>query len=720
VPPELAHIALRCLRRDKSERYASVDDLTRDIADWLEGLAPWRRVVDMDFTKMPDGPVPGCTVIRGDWHVEGGRLRTSDDPEHMMVLDDFIPGDVRVEMEAMVAEGEQGEISALLMPAAASTMGYRSLFGASYALQFGGNANTCARIRKSLSTLATVEAFCERNRWYHVSAERTGDVLRLVVDGKELVRGRDLYPMATERVGLYNYFAGLSMKRLRVLTRGASTVSSCLEVPRAFHARGLVPEAREEYLRIAGVHPGRDEGLEALFHAGRCDLDLAAKETDPAKRETLLDDAWSLFHRLEEGYLAPLGCLGKSFVWESRRQLEKEAEELVRAHREYPHHDTLGYVSARLWERVMALRYDPRCELFLFPAVELNPVALIDTTVWDTIAEMIDPSTGRRILLSILGRCGDRLSLQLYALGSLRCTLAREGRYEEAIDTWKKETSERDIESLPYMFVDWDLQAAKIRYRQGRFDDAIALARRILSGTRGGSSGSGGKAIVVIAESLLLQGRHAEAIAECNRLLSNPSFSPVFQLAWAVLARIHVARKDYAEAERWLDRMGDTCPVLHARALVRLAERRPETAKECLEQAVLDKQWNPGQRKATDGIALIESYGRDQVKALYILACIHALEGDREKVLEILERLSWEFVDWAARAALHPDDAHAVERARLYALDILWRKRRLERAAALAAWARTGDTDAFRRIEEWARDEFDNFADALRTDVEYL
>ena len=710
VPPELAHIALRCLRRDKSERYASVGDLARDIGDWLEGLAPWRTVVDMDFTKMPDGPVPGCTVIDGDWRVEGGQMRARGDVVNLLLLDAVVAGDTRVEMEAMVPESEQGEITAILAPAAASTMEVGQLDRASYFLQFGANYNTCARIRKSLSTLATVEAFCERNCWYHVTAERTNDVLRLVVDGEELVRGRDLYPTATERVGLYTYFPGITIKRFRVLTRGASTVTSCLEVPRAFRDMGMIAEAKEKYLRIATIHPGREEGLEALFHAGRCALDLAGKETDPARREGFLKDAWDLFQRLEESYLAPLGCLGKSFVWESRRQLEKEAEELVRAHREYPHHDTIGYVTNRLWQRADVLRFDPRFELFLLPAAELDPVGLLGSWVANAAAEMMDPSTARRLIRGVVERIPDRRYLCHNALDALSWTVAREGRYEEAIRGRDEETlrAESETESASqfakFLLAKWIVMAAKIRCREGRWDAAVNLARQVLAGTWGAYEELR-SAVLVITECLLREGRYDEAIEQCGRLMSNPRASTH---AYMAHARIHVARKDFAEAMGYVDKMPKEVRyallVPHAKALIHLCQGKTEAAKECLELAVSEGG----------------GYGREQVKALYTLASIHALEGDREKVLEILERLSREFVDWAARAALHPDDAHAVERARLWSLDVLWRKRRQERAAALTAWARTGDAEALRRIEEWARDDFDNFADVLRADVEYI
>jgi len=64
-------------------------ELAAEVADWLDGTAPWRVVADMDFSKMPDGEPDGWVSINGGrWRVKDGLLRP--DEVHEMLGDILI------------------------------------------------------------------------------------------------------------------------------------------------------------------------------------------------------------------------------------------------------------------------------------------------------------------------------------------------------------------------------------------------------------------------------------------------------------------------------------------------------------------------------------------------------------------------------------------------------------------------------------------------------
>ncbi|HUW57284.1 MAG TPA: protein kinase, partial [Planctomycetota bacterium] len=273
VPPELRDVILRCLKRDRTERYASLAELLTDIEHWLEGVAPWRLVKDVDFSEMPDGEPEGWTCIRGRWRVARGVLASEDERDNVLLLDEDVPGDVRVEVEARVIEGSEGEITlALCVPP--QTVSGRWQEG--YSMQFGAHSNSTATLQKKSIAVAGVRARYTPGRWHAVVVEKTGNLLRLRVDGGETLRWLDPEPLSGPWVGLYGCGSGLRVRRYRVLSRGLPVTVSCLAVPDAFYEKGMVQDAKVAYLEISENHGVRDEGLHALFRAGKCDLRLAA------------------------------------------------------------------------------------------------------------------------------------------------------------------------------------------------------------------------------------------------------------------------------------------------------------------------------------------------------------------------------------------------------------------------------------------------------------
>jgi len=662
VPPELAEIALRCLQRDKAERYATVAELAQDVENWLEGIAPWRVVADIDFSKLPDGKPEGWTATLGEWEVEGGVLRptrlasglsVAADLEAILMLDAPVLGDVRVEMEAMVVEGhEDGEISPILCAPPPDT-GKAADDG--YCMVFGGEGNVLAKIAKNSADVARVEARYQRGRWHKLLAERVGNTLRMAADGRELLTFRDSLPLTGERVGFYTYGAALRVRRFGVLSRGLPVTVSCLEVPNAFSKDGFVEQAEREYLRIAESHPGREEGLEALFLAGRCCLELAGGESAaPDERERLLGEAFELFDRLERSYLAPLGCLGKSLICEHRGEFEKEARELARAYKDYPGYDTLDVIGERLWERAITLGRGPGfygrsgklMEPFVLAAGRHHPVGLLSSRNLYVATYIPDHAGFRSIVARSLELFPEQRRYGAEARVQMGQAFLRDGRYEEAIETLQhvvgtyaeqrdscaaalavivhcrclqqyRRQAEDAVQRLLNQYSDHPGYCAAARSHigamqrgDGQFDEAVRTFQQVISSYPEAKA----SALLGLADTHLERGTYSEALSPLRRVLAEyPHPSAVCAGALLGTGLVHTARADYEKALRLY---GQT-----------VAEY-PDAAGSC-------------------------------DAALLGTAVVHILRGEKAEALSALGRCADGPAGWAARAALEPANAAA-------------------------------------------------------------
>jgi len=482
IPPELAEIAMRCLRRDQAQRYATTGILADDIDKWLEGVAPWRLVADVDFSKLPDGPPPGWTNVQianaPTWEVRSGLLRVAQNAESVLLLDAPAGGDVRIEMEAMVIAGQEGDISPILSAPPPGTGKYYD----GYFLQFGADAATRSKLSKNSMDVASIEGTRQEDRWYNVTAERVGDVIRLSVDGNEILSWQDHVPLSGDRVGLYTWGCGLRVRRFRAFARGVSVTVSCLETPNILYNLGLVDQAKGQYLRIAECHPGHDEGMVALFLAGKCCVDLADKKGVTGERvSALLEEASGYFDRVEQTALAPMGCLGKSLIHQFCGQTEEEARELCRAYRDYPEHDALPIIGQRLWEQAFELQrhnYYREMKFFALPAARFHPQGLLSTNSLQLLSEMPGVHEVGDLLLSITQRVPQNRSLCAYAL-KCRAFWLGQHNFHQAVQQSQEILRSYSDQRYP---CSWVLHLVALMYAELRdFDAAEALGQQVLT-----------------------------------------------------------------------------------------------------------------------------------------------------------------------------------------------------------------------------------------------
>ena len=683
VPPELAEIALRCLKRDKAERHASVGHLAQELENWLEGIAPWRVVADVDFGTLPDGPAEGWTALAAVWAVQDGLL-TSPDTEGVLLLNVPVVGNVRVEVEAMLLAGPQGEIS-VMIDAPVPGMGDAALrsVDAGYCLQWGADYDTCTKLAKNGSDVARVETPCEPGKWHNVVAERVGNLLRITADGEELLHWRDYVPLRGERVGLYCGSDLLRVRRFRILSHGVPVTVSCLAVPDAFYNEGMIREARQQYLRVAECHPARQEGQEALFLAGKCAVELAGKgETGDDHRERLLAEARDSFDRLEAGPLAPLGCLGKSLIHQLGREPKKEAAELVRAFEDHPGCDTLCVIGERLWQRARGPVPGPAVELFALPAARLYPQGLLNKAALTTVAHVWDLQAARSLLSGFIRCFPHRRVLCVEAQFRLADCLTREHRFDEAVEAYAEAARQYSVRRTTCACA--LLSAATARRHQNRLEDTIALCRQVLAEYRD-CPGHCSQAMIVMGGAMAYSGRYEEAMAQFTRALReypDQRSSCTSALGMAAVALDMQGR--YGEAEAYRARILEDYPG------------ESDACKEALRERCLSLLL---QGRYDEALA---QWPRTELND-WDVAFLHALRGEREQVLAVLRRRSQENHDWFCIAVLDPENVQKAADARRRAVGD--RKLAYDLAQALAAYARGQDSTAIALLRRIVADE---------------
>jgi len=136
-----------------------------------------------------------CTVRSGVLHVEGPAVATSRPGGRAL------PRNVRLEYDAV--SDKPGDLSALLhVPRDGD---YKGGYFFGLASQF----NTCHKLLLFGDELArTTDHLVEPGKTYHVVAEKRGDRIRLLVDGREVVTTKGCRPIRGGSFGLYVWNSG--------------------------------------------------------------------------------------------------------------------------------------------------------------------------------------------------------------------------------------------------------------------------------------------------------------------------------------------------------------------------------------------------------------------------------------------------------------------------------------------------------------------------------
>lgn len=312
IPAELAVIIMKCLQKDKGDRYSSVEELLLDLKRWLEGIAPWQLIINSNISRMPDGEFKDVTITQGKWELHDGVLVGSESAGFL--IHEKTTGDIRVEVDVVMPERGNYELC-ILLSVHESQEGKPPVNG--YIMSVSSDDTKKIAILKGSVEVKSRPFDFPRNSLITLAVERSGTSIRAEICGAELLRYRDFFPLEGNRTGLLSSGSGLRIIGFREFSRSSSLGLSSLELAKAYYDKGLISDATEYYKQIYSDHADREEGMEALFRSGLICLEKARSmnsETDPDTQNELLEKACTFFDRVENSFFAPLGVVGKAKI----------------------------------------------------------------------------------------------------------------------------------------------------------------------------------------------------------------------------------------------------------------------------------------------------------------------------------------------------------------------------------------------------------------------
>ncbi|MGK5594892.1 MAG: serine/threonine-protein kinase PknD [Parachlamydiaceae bacterium] len=337
VPKILATIATRCLATNPLQRYSYVDELIRDLENYIEGRTEWFQIAKLDIHNKHDWEFQENILIAE--HTAITRNTEISEWVSLMISKASFADNIRIEASICFGTHCVGLGFLLNVP----EFSERKHINDGYCLWIGTDQNKSTRLLKSsLEVLQTEEIFLQRNEWYRVKIEKVDNTIHFYLNDILQFSYIGRMPLVGTHVGLLARDADFQIKDFFISIGSQNITVNCLAVPDAFLAHKDYQTALSEYRRIGYAFPGRAEGREAILRAGITLLEQAKNTSDLIKAEELLDASLNEFEKLHSTAGAPLEYLGKALVYQFMKDDEEEIKCFELAARRYKKHPLLN------------------------------------------------------------------------------------------------------------------------------------------------------------------------------------------------------------------------------------------------------------------------------------------------------------------------------------------------------------------------------------------
>lgn len=372
VPRTLAHFTEKCLAFNLQDRYQSVDDLIRDIENYLEGRSEWFPAGHLNSRQKEDWEFQENVMMAG--HVAITSLTEEAEWVSLMISKQSFSGNTKIETEICIGEKGAGIGFLLSIPEA----GERTHINEGYCLWLGSDDNrTTKLLRSHVEVLQAPEIFLKRQEWYKVRIEKIEKSIHVYLNDALQFSYIAHIPLIGTHIGLLARDDDFFIKPLQVYLGSLNLMVNCLAVPDAFLAHHDYPEALSEYRRIAYSFPDRPEGREALFRAGLTFLEQAENVED---KDFFIDEAFKEFEKLHGTPGAPLEYLGKALAYQLLHESEEEIKCFELAYRRYPKHPLLPILHEQMISRLHEVARRQRITAYRFTLLTVRhlPLSAID------------------------------------------------------------------------------------------------------------------------------------------------------------------------------------------------------------------------------------------------------------------------------------------------------------------------------------------------------
>ena len=362
IPRSLSRVVMKCLASNTEQRYQSVDDLIRDLENYIEGRSDWFQMAELNIQNKTDWEFQEHVFI-GE-HIALPRETELSEWVNLMISKASFQENIKI--EASIKIGEQGNGIGFLLSIPESTE--RRHLNDGYCLWLGTDSNrTTKLLRSTVEVMHAPDLFLRHNEWEKISIEKIYNNIHVYLNNSMHLSYISHLPLSGTHVGLLSRDADFSIKDFVIYVGSQNVTVNCLAVPDAFLAHNDYDTALSEYRRIGYSFPGRAEGREAMFRAGITLLEQAKAIKNEKEKADLYDRALEEFEKLHNTPGAPLEYLGKALVYQSEGDTGEEAKCFELAYRRYPKHPLLPVLQEQLIFRLHdSARYDRQATFNFF------------------------------------------------------------------------------------------------------------------------------------------------------------------------------------------------------------------------------------------------------------------------------------------------------------------------------------------------------------------
>ncbi len=347
IPRLLAMITKKSLEPSPADRYQCLDDLIRDLENYIEGRAEWFHISSIDPLKKEDWEFQEHVYLQE--HIAITRSSEVSDWMTLMISKDSFAENIMLETRIKFNEGGHGLGFLLSVP----EMSERKHLNDGYCLWLGSDLNKSTKLMRSTAeVLYAPEVYLKRGEWYSVRVDKIDNIIHLYVNNKLQFSYISHLPLVGTHIGFITRDFDYEVDKIDVFVGGQNVMVKCLSVPDAFLAHKDYSTALSEYRRIGYSFPGRAEGREAMFRAGITLLEKAKNCSDDTLVPELFQQSLKEFEKLYRTPGAPLEYLGKALVYQAQQEYDEEIKCFELGCRRYPRHPLLPILQEQIIARM--------------------------------------------------------------------------------------------------------------------------------------------------------------------------------------------------------------------------------------------------------------------------------------------------------------------------------------------------------------------------------
>ena len=254
VPAVLSDIAMRALATHAADRYATVLDMQAEVQAYQDGLV-WHVVVDQDFTD-PDA-LQHWETLGGQFEIRNGELHVSHGEPQVLLYRGDISGDIRIEFDCRQEAVYLNAVGCFL--GAVRSENRRDVPLNGYKFEYGAFDNSLNVIERAGRPVASEHASpLQKGKMMRVRAERIGALLRLCVDGREVLSVIDSDPLSgADRtvLGLFGWAAETVYTHVRISTLGTPWKSDVIDIAERQTQKGNYAVAQQLLQEVLDSYP---------------------------------------------------------------------------------------------------------------------------------------------------------------------------------------------------------------------------------------------------------------------------------------------------------------------------------------------------------------------------------------------------------------------------------------------------------------------------------